>query len=150
MNREEDDHHACCHPEGECHDRGGEDDRDALHPLARSTSSTVKGAFPGGVTSNESPQCPTMISAGATCATALPELASALAGGGRLDSTAAATIADPTRSTSPATRRRRSAAAPGPRSGRSRAASSRGLVLSKFTAASSSAVASRPIFTRIA
>ena len=79
---------------------------------------------------------------GPTCALARPSEASAFGGGGRLESTAAAKIAPATSSTSPPTSRRRSRAAPGPTS----AACSAGFVRSRFAAASTSAVASSPIF----
>ena len=36
-----------------------------FHPVVRSTNTIVKGCCPGGVISNDSPQCPTMTSAGA-------------------------------------------------------------------------------------
>ncbi len=38
-----------------------------VHPFALSTSRTSNGCFPGGWISNESPQWPTMTSAGAEC-----------------------------------------------------------------------------------
>src|SRR5207253_10421101 len=76
-----------------------------------------------------------------------PVLASAFAGGGKLESTAAATIAETTRSASPATSRRSSAAAPGASSGRSAYAARRGFVRRRFTAASRIADASNPILT---
>ena len=84
---------------------------------------------------------------GPTCALAPPTFARAFEGGGRLERTAAATTALRTSSTSPATSRRSSDAAPGASSGRSRYASSRGRVRSRFTAASSIAALRRPIFT---
>src|SRR5690349_2001766 len=52
-----------------CDERRGQHERDVavVHPLARSTSRTLNGAPPFGVTSNERPQCPTMTSAGTAC-----------------------------------------------------------------------------------
>src|SRR6266540_3072346 len=52
---------------GKCQERGDQHERDVapIHPLALSTSRTVNGALPAGVTSKDSPQWPTITSAGA-------------------------------------------------------------------------------------
>src|SRR5207248_925780 len=114
-------------------DRREEPDSHAAHPDALSTRSTWNGVPPRGVTSNVTPQCPT--------------IASAFDGGARLDSTPAANTAPQRKNVSPAMSRRSRTAAPAARSGRERDAWRRGFVRARFTAASSIAAASSAILT---
>jgi hypothetical protein len=64
---EQSDDDTCGRTGGEREQGHNEDDADlaVAHPLALSTSRTVNCRLPGGVISNDSPQCPTMTSAGA-------------------------------------------------------------------------------------
>jgi hypothetical protein len=63
VNRQKDDDHARSDARGERDERSQQHEGNAFHPAVRSTKTTVNAGFPGGVISNDSPQCPTITSA---------------------------------------------------------------------------------------